>query len=359
MNLEVEKRASPGGYKLISCKKGNNILDSPFPGTNLTSMREFNYKTLFEGLVRPYSGKGGASLTLNSKCLSEVVGAFLVNMNRVATFASAPAEIAYRVRRDQLLSDCATFNLTGKLEPNLRQFLDKEPDNNFETEFEKIARTHLSSVSKEERLDLALGLGVGYIERLLDGDPNMRETMDATYEAVVLQSWTAFETLATDLWVSGVDNEKTSVVVDRLVVASRRLLKPDDNIRPETVRAIGINAKTHYGSFLRAVKMVSFQTLGDIKRFYAIAFGEKFLDLFDTTDNGYIQVLAAFRNAVAHNSGRADGQFIQQVAPFREFSGYKDKDPIKMDGALVLRLRNVVVELGRLLIETMDKLVTP
>jgi hypothetical protein len=321
-------------------------------------MREFNYKTLFEGVVRPYSGKGGSDMRV-SECLGDVVGAFLVNMQRVCTFASAPAEIAYRVRRDQVLSDCATFNLTGKLEPDLRQFLDKEPPSNFKTEFEKLAKTHLGSVSKEERFDLTLGLGVGYIERLLDGDPNMRDTMDATYEAVVLQSWTAFETMAADLWVSGVDNEKTSVVVDRLVVASRRLLKPDDNIRPETVRATGINAKTHYGSFLRAVKMVSFQTIWDIKRYYEIAFGEKSVELFETTDNGYIHVLAAFRNAIVHNSGRADGQFVQQVAAFREFSGYKDKDPIKMDGVLVLRLRNVVVELGRLMIEAVDRVVTP
>jgi hypothetical protein len=94
-------------------------------------------------------------------------------------------------------------------------------------------------------------------------------------------------------------------------------------------------------------------------RFYEIAFGEKFVELFDTTDNGYIQVLTAFRNAIAHNAGRADNQFIQQIASFREFAGYKPNDRIVMDGALVLRLRNVVVELGRLLIEAMDRLVTP
>ena len=117
--------------------------------------------------------------------------------------------------------------------------------------------------------------------------------------------------------------------------------------------------KTHYGSFLRALRSVSFQTLNDIKRFYGIAFGKPFTDLFESIDESYIEVLAAFRNAIAHNAGRADKQFVLQVASFKDFSGIKETDTLQLEGGLVLRLRNVSSRLGKALIEKMDALLSP
>ena len=319
--------------------------------------REFNYGALFMGVARRSPWE--TPMNLRSECLRTPIEAFLSNLKRASTFASMPAEIAYRVRRDQLLSDCATFNTTGKVEPNLRQFLDGEPSDDYKTEFEKLAREHFSKTKTEDnRLNLTLGLGVGYIERMLDESLPMRESMDATFEAVILQSWTAFECLTGDLWVSGVDNEPGEVV-SRLIYERRRLKNPDDNVRPETVYRTGINPKTHYGSFLRAIKSVAFQTLTDIKKYYGIAFGEEFTDLFDAIDAGYVEVLAAFRNAITHNSGRADRHFISQIARFRDFSEIRENDRLQLEGGLVLRLRNVASALGRGLIEQMDELLTP
>ena len=182
--------------------------------------------------------------------------------------------------------------------------------------------------------------------------------MDATLESIVLQSWTAFECLAGDLWVAGVDNEPGEVAA-RLVYSGRKLRQPDGNIRPETVYRAGINPKTNYGSFPRAITSVTFQTLGDIRTFYNIAFGQGFTNLFDSTGDGYIEVLAAFRNAITHAAGKADKQFTARMSRFNEFQHIKEKDQLMLDGDLVLRLKNVAGSLGAALIKQMDNLLSP
>jgi hypothetical protein len=70
-------------------------------------------------------------------------------------------------------------------------------------------------------------------------------------------------------------------------------------------------------------------------------------------------VLAAFRNAITHNSGRADRHFISQIARFKDFSEIRENDRLQLEGGLVLKLRNVASALGRALIEQMDELLTP
>jgi hypothetical protein len=79
--------------------------------------------------------------------------------------------------------------------------------------------------------------------------------------------------------------------------------------------------------------------------------------LFDSIDDGYIEVLAAFRNAITHTAARADKQFVMRMSRFDEFKQIKEQDQLELDGDLVLRLKNVAGRLGRALIKQMDKLV--
>jgi len=48
--------------------------------------------------------------------------------------------------------------------------------------------------------------GVEYVERLVKVSHGMHQSMEAIMSSVVLESWTAFEILASDLWVAAVDN---------------------------------------------------------------------------------------------------------------------------------------------------------
>src|SRR5439155_3815266 len=217
-----------------------------------------------------------------------------------------------------------------KLEPNLAQFLESEPPEGYLPEFKRLSSDFLA-LDAVKRSDIIEGIGVGYIERLLALNESMRQSMDATFESIILQSWTAFECLAGDLWVAGVDNERGEVAA-RLIYEGRNLRQPDDNVRPETVYRTGINPRSHYGSFLKAIKSVVFLTLPEIRKYYKLAFGTKFTDWFDSIDSGYIEVLAAFRNAITHAASHADKQFVARISRFDEFKEVKEKDALQLDG---------------------------
>src|SRR5437868_4083054 len=189
----------------------------------------------------------------------------------------------------------------------------------------------------------------------------MHDATEAIWAFVILGSWTAFESLAGDLWVAGVDNDKGQAVANLTFASvSNKLKRPDDNLRPTTIYKSGINPKTNYGSFLRAVGSVTFQTLRDIKNYYEIAFGNDVARLFDEIENGYIEVLATFRNVITHSAGRADKKFVDRIhGRFPEFDSIKENDLLQPDGELANKLNTVAAKLGAELLAHIDDVLTP
>jgi len=189
-------------------------------------------------------------------------------------------------------------------------------------------------------------LGIAYTESLLRHTAETRESIEALYSFIVLESWTAFECLASDLWAAGVDHGPKEIVARINIAKAKIFEQPDDNIQPETLYEIGINARTHYGSFLKAVGKVSFQKLHKIKAYFEVAFGRDAAKLSDSTDDGYIYALAAFRNVLIHSAAKADKAFVRQAERFSAFRDIKQGDAIELDGEQVKRLSNSAIALG-------------
>jgi hypothetical protein len=285
-------------------------------------MRDYKYRELligqevWEPLMKTFK-------QVRSDSLKDCANAFHTNMERIVAFAIMPAAIAFQIRRDTIFSSNAIFRVTKKGEMTLDEAINmKLTSPEISADIEKQLREFLSETNKHEKY--FYHLGVKYIENLTSLDvaeapTAMQDSMDAVLSSV-LDSWTAFESLAGDLWVAGVDNDPGEAVANlTLAAASNKLKRPDDNLRPATVYRSGVNPKTHYGSFLKAVGSVAFQTLWDIRTYYEIAFGKDTLQLFDDVDGGYIEALAAFRNVLSHSAGRADKKFIDRVRRFSEF----------------------------------------
>jgi hypothetical protein len=76
-------------------------------------------------------------------------------------------------------------------------------------------------------------------------------------------------------------------------------------------------------------------------------------------EGGYITALAAFRNTLIHNAGKADKRFIKQVQSFAEFRSIKPKDVLVLDGEVVRKLHNSAIVLGWKLIQLVDDVLTP
>ena len=132
--------------------------------------------------------------------------------------------------------------------------------------------------------------------------------------------------------------------VDDILAA--RAQKADDHVTPETVHTLEYDARRELGSFLRETGRVSFQKLDHIRLYYAEAFGKPVNSLFDTTCDGLIFALAAFRNALTHNAGKADKQFVKRVQRFPEFREIAPGDVLPINGALVKRLTTAGAQLA-------------
>jgi hypothetical protein len=315
-------------------------------------MRDFNYRALYVGVSRHEEGNVPLK-PFRSECFVDAVSAFLSNMRRVATFAAMPAELSYNVRRDQLLSDCATIETTGKLKPDLRQFLDNDPSPEFRASFQKFATEYITEKSFEEKRDTTERLGVGYIERVLDAEfPPMQASMDAVFEAVILQSWTAFETLAADLWFTALDNGPSQWRTN--VLRKHGEFKRGSNWEPQTVLPAVLNdPQKKFGSSLKDLDAIGFQKFRLLKFWYETAFGVGVAKIF-AEDGGYIRALAAVRNLIVHQAGKADATYVNEVKKFPELNQVAEDNLIQLDGVTVNKLRKTAIKVGIALIQHLD-----
>jgi hypothetical protein len=295
-------------------------------------MRDLKYPQA-AGTFEQFQREVKAIFDTRSPALRPIGKAFTDNLKRISFVAMMPIEIAHRAKRDQQIEDYAA--LKSALEP--MPFLH----------------------SKAQDIGRLSEVAVNWIEQLIRDSKGMRESMEAVLASLIINSWIAFESLATDLWIAGVDNGPAAVAARLHIAGDKMFERTDDSIRPETIHELKIDPRTHYGSFLRAIGKVSFQKLHKIRACYEAAFGRDAGKLFDQTEGGYIYALSAVRNVLIHTSGRADKQFQKQVARFPELREIAIDQKVLVDGALVNKLRSAAAVLGAALLHCVDDIITP
>jgi hypothetical protein len=315
-------------------------------------MHDFKYRAI---AWTPVGDRRWDLRDFRSECLHRIAVAFLTNLQRTSSFALMPAHLAWLARLDQLWTDYIDIMLGRSINPESKNY---SPRISYEEA--QVIRPFLEkfcTLSESDAKGLINNVGIAFVEHNLESDEDMRESMMAVLSTIVLESWTAFESVVSDLWVVGVDKAPKDV---RLRIAnSTRLLKPDDNIGAKELLDVEFDPSSNYGSSLRELGRVSFQKLDYIKRFYSIAFDHDFGKMFSEVENGYINALAAFRNALIHNAGKADKKFVKNVQSFEEFRTVKPKDTLLLDGEIVRKLHNSAIVLGWELIKFVDNVITP
>jgi hypothetical protein len=250
----------------------------------------------------------------------------------------------------QLWVDCATLKITGNLGSELPQAIDEAATGDkINCELKRLHNDFYSRPWKEIE-NLKDELGVRYVENLLKNNQGMQQAMEATMSSVIIDSWTAFETLCTDLWFVALDNGPADW--RKRVKLRDHKLKGDDS--QTSIENIDLNQiadpQEKYGTAFRD-KGVSFPKLEVIKYWYKNTFGNGAEKLFK--EHKRICALSAARNALVHKAGLADRKYLNAVKDFPELHAELDK-PIPLDGEIVRELRNVAIHLGIKLIQFVD-----
>ncbi len=289
--------------------------------------------------------------------LTPCLDRFKEAMRATVNLAAMPSMIASHARLDQLLICKTHFRMTGQAEMTATELSEWEPTAERGVVFRRLAAEENAILTEDGSKTIHVKLGIPYIDATIKADVGMQIGVDAVFVAILLQSWTAFETFAADLWVSAVDNGSDQFI--KLVLNSPGIKKADDNITAKDLRELQYDARTHLGSFLRDTRRVSFQTLKDIIRTYSVGFDKTKADkLFNETDGGRIAAVAAFRNILAHKAGIVDNDFVKQVSAFSEYSHLTPPETILLDGEMVFKLRESAVQMSFALLGFIDERIT-
>lgn len=306
-------------------------------------MQEYKYRDLFKSKVPDW---GWELKDFRSECLRPVADGFLWNLVRTSTFALFPAWIALEAIREQLWLDHSIIASGREISPDLSRWGEDEYSPEIEREYDRLVNIYRKLPKEQIRRFLA-DIGVGYIEHRL-GIPGQEAVpigVEALFSTIIIESWTTFETLARELWVVALD-EDDGTINSRVQVAGV-LQKPRKRIKPT------FNPKTHQGSFQSETRQVTFQRLEDIKKLYSAALGQPAEAAFNLED-GYIDVLNAFRNVIVHKRGKADSTFCDQVANFPEYKSVSEGEGIPLDGHITNKMRDAGMYVGRKLIQLLD-----
>lgn len=170
-----------------------------------------------------------------------------------------------------------------------------------------LASLHLQDIARKEEGNWHDGVS-GYTASLDRISPMFKaqshEFLHGLLKAIVVQSWTALETLSKDLW--------------ELINAS-----PNASFLRPTERQ-------------RRGERLWFTSRSGIRRCYAFSFKCPKIDAAIHQDE--IDAIAVLRNVIVHSAGRVDGDFQKEVGDFHQFSAVTSlakTNLIPVDGKLV------------------------
>ena len=183
---------------------------------------------------------------------------------------------------------------------------------------------------------------------------------EAVFSSMLIGTWTAFETLAGDLWETCLNNRPRLGFIalgaepeqgdDEEKAKGKRKVKYAFPVH--LLRLWDYNLRNRMGSLLR--KKWDFATRHEAKSAYIKVFGKHKEQLSGIFDDPNLQWIAAIRNALVHSGGVADFEFVKLVEKQPQLSLIKQTKPILLDGALVCGLISPAVVTGVELVKFMD-----
>jgi hypothetical protein len=181
--------------------------------------------------------------------------------------------------------------------------------------------------------------------------------VEGLLSSMLLGTWTAFEALAGDLWESAVNAHPDCVIpADPPGRKALRLGKrpQSKSIELWDVRDHGYDLRGKVGTVLKGT--ANFTNLAAMQEEYRSAFRNTRVNKVLAHES--IESLQLLRNNFVHKGGLADAEFVDRAKDHPDLHGFRENEPIPLDGEFVERMISPVIRCSLALIRVVDRWVT-
>jgi hypothetical protein len=276
----------------------------------------------------------------NGTVFSNAAMAFHQSIDQARLLAQMP-EFVVRATAKQIMFDAQIiYDVTGRLFP--RSWTQEEDAKLVIEKNKRLAALGENPVVDEEDVANAVRM-LSLICSVDQGHEHPRIGVEALLIALLLQTWTAFESFVTDIWVAAVNANPKKLA--KRVSGAKSSEGADLQERKRTVpltslERFGFDLTKSMGYLLK--DKFDFAGLGGIQSAYLAAFGEDAKDLFNTNELHCANVAAlhAIRNCFAHRAGRADSIFLSAISkcpasPYQSLRIWENDKKLEVDGIMV------------------------
>jgi hypothetical protein len=183
--------------------------------------------------------------------------------------------------------------------------------------------------------------------------------LTAMFSAMIVGSWTAFNALASDLWITAFNNLPAKF--KGLPGCTTRIHDQRNGTQNHSPATLPLSqAKIAWtGAELVIAGEVSFSGLRATRKSYSRLFSDTFQ--FPETEHvdsaladARLDAVSVTRNVLIHNAGIADGMYVKQSSGCPSLPALRAGDPLIIDGHITQEMVHVIVDLGSKLIKTIE-----
>lgn len=148
---------------------------------------------------------------------------------------------------------------------------------------------------------------------------------DALLGAVIINGYSAFESLAEDLWIEG---------LNECQMAARQWIAKnlDKAAKFGELFGGGLDLTKIFGTRISQVRQVNFSTFSDIEKNYLHAYGTAIMDNFN---HPRMYATEKMRHLLAHRAGVIDAKFIREVKSIPDLADLELGSNLPMSGLVV------------------------
>jgi hypothetical protein len=309
--------------------------------------------------------------------LLSVWESYIQNLDRINASRLFPEALILNSLITQFCNDQASIEVFNRLRFS-EEISELSPED--EARFVAVANQHLTrcnmiweAASRDQRIELVLANMTRFLAH-----SNFVKGFEAHLASLTINSWTAFEALATDLWVAAVNMrpmslgiaalESATVIKEARVIDDSTGKKKPNPISLDILKKYKFDLSNSMGTMLWREDRVKLGSLESISDSYkcTFCFKDKKNDQwqcpkqveawFEGKDYGWLRGLEQTRHVLVHRGGLADKPFLESAKDKHPaFSNIEENDRIPLDGELIRDFMIASIRRGKILLEGVDQ----